>query len=285
MAKRAGGGPARSGPRVRGRRLVVAAHRHHRPVRPTRTGTTGWPSCGPAAARRPAHAYGDDGLRHCFGRRGPGSAHAYGMTDLSDDYPGAREPVSLVSDQVSAALGLVERAQEVLTRAVLYEQEKGTSWEKIAEQLGIRRQSAHERYQEPQRQWRESCLQPLDAPSVPGGRVYNLRLHAAAYTPTATGQRLDTWAHERGYGEHAVTAGLPTLSLLEEMNQVLEGLNHLYRHPYLPPDPAARLRLVERKAALLDRIAVEQDRPEAAGQAAEARAYATQLRAEIDGKQ
>ncbi|SCE46555.1 hypothetical protein GA0115236_161528 [Streptomyces sp. IgraMP-1] len=49
------------------------------------------------------------------------------------------------------------------------------------------------------------------------------------------------------------------------------------------PDPAARLRLTELKAALLDRIAVEEGRPEATVQAEEARALAAQLRAEIDG--
>ncbi|MDX2530756.1 hypothetical protein ACSCB1_37355 [Streptomyces europaeiscabiei] len=38
-----------------------------------------------------------------------------------------------------------------------------------------------------------------------------------------------------------------------------------------------------RKAALLDRIAVEEGRPEAAVQAEEARALVAQLRAEIEG--
>ncbi|MFF2226935.1 hypothetical protein ACFVV7_26880 [Streptomyces globisporus] len=47
--------------------------------------------------------------------------------------------------------------------------------------------------------------------------------------------------------------------------------------------PVAQLRLIERKAALLDRIAVEKGRPEAAVQAEEARRLAAQLRAEIDG--
>ncbi|MFC8713262.1 hypothetical protein ACFUCQ_25580 [Streptomyces sp. NPDC057197] len=110
-----------------------------------------------------------------------------------------------------------------------------------------------------------------------------LRLHEAAYAPIGVGRQLDEWAKERGQGEHAVTGGLPTLSLLEEMNQVLGGLTHLYRDIYKGPDPVARLRLTERKAALLDRIAVEEGRPEAAVQAEEARALAAQLRAEIEG--
>ncbi|MGV4988985.1 hypothetical protein ACVB8X_40870 [Streptomyces sp. NRAIS4] len=52
---------------------------------------------------------------------------------------------------------------------------------------------------------------------------------------------------------------------------------------YKRPDPVARLRLTERKAALLDRIAIEEGRPEAAVQAEEARALAAQIRAEIEG--
>ncbi|MFG2881088.1 hypothetical protein ACGFYV_01955 [Streptomyces sp. NPDC048297] len=66
------------------------------------------------------------------------------------------------------------------------------------------------------------------------------------------------------------------------MSQLLDGLKYLYRDMSKGPDPVARLRLTERKAALLDRIAVEEGRPEAAAQAEEARALAAWLRAEID---
>ncbi|MFE7268021.1 hypothetical protein ACFU9B_39470 [Streptomyces sp. NPDC057592] len=66
------------------------------------------------------------------------------------------------------------------------------------------------------------------------------------------------------------------------MGQALDGLNYLYRNMsqlgFEGPDPKARLRLTERKAALLDRIAIEEGRPEAAVQAEEARALAAQLR-------
>ncbi|MFE4629881.1 hypothetical protein [Streptomyces mirabilis] len=52
---------------------------------------------------------------------------------------------------------------------------------------------------------------------------------------------------------------------------------------YKRPDPVGRLRPTDRKAALLDRIAIEEGRPEAAVQAEEACALAAQLRAEIEG--
>ncbi|WP_406171427.1 hypothetical protein OIE52_46355 [Streptomyces canus] len=47
--------------------------------------------------------------------------------------------------------------------------------------------------------------------------------------------------------------------------------------------PAARLRLTERKAALLDRIAIEEGPPEAAAQPEGAPGLAAQLRVEIEG--
>ncbi|MFD8822091.1 hypothetical protein ACFV1C_07005 [Streptomyces sp. NPDC059605] len=201
---------------------------------------------------------------------------AAGVPTGSDDYA---EP----GEEVEHALALVHQAQEVLTRAVLFERAQHTSWETIAEQMDMKRQSAHERYREAEQEWKEALHAPFN-PMPPGTRVPTdfLRLHEAAYAPIAAGRRLDEWAQEHGKGEHAVTGGLPTLSLLEEMGQLLDGLKYLYRDMHKRPDPAARLRLIERKAALLDRIAVEEGRPEAAGQAEEARALAAQLRAEAE---
>ncbi|MFJ4700627.1 hypothetical protein ACIP5N_21385 [Streptomyces sp. NPDC088768] len=201
---------------------------------------------------------------------------AGGVPTGSDDYA---EP----GEEVADAFALVQQAQEVLTRAVLFERARHTSWEVIAEQLDMRKQSAHERYREAEQEWKDTLHAPFD-PIPPGTRFrFNyLRLHEAAYEPIKAGRELDEWAKGRGQGEHAVTGGLPTLSLLEEMGQLLDGLSHLYRDMHKRPDPVARLRLTERKAALLDRIAVEEGRPEAAAQADEARALAARLRAEIE---
>ena len=204
---------------------------------------------------------------------------AAGVPTGSDD---DAEPGEMVGD----ALSLVHQAQEVLTRAVLFERAKGTSWEAIAEQMDIKRQSAHERYRETEQAWNDALHEPFNPipPGVnPRHRSDFRRLHEAAYAPVSAGKRLDEWAGRQGYGDHAVTGGLPTLSLLDEMGQLLDGLNYLYRDMYQPPNPVVRLRLTERKAALLDRIAIEEDRPSAAAQAEEARALAAQLRAEIEG--
>ncbi|MFE2962008.1 hypothetical protein [Nocardia tengchongensis] len=183
-------------------------------------------------------------------------------------------------EMVEAARGLLSMAQEALVRAVLYERSRHTSWEEIGEVLEITRQSAHARFREDEREWKEALQEPFYEPT---GRIRNLRLPEAAYQPTTTGQRLDKWAAKHcDEDERSVTSGLPELSVLEEMNQVLAALNHLYidREMFSPIDQDKQARLLDRKAALLDRIATEEGRPEAAGQAAEARARAAELRAQ-----
>jgi hypothetical protein len=62
--------------------------------------------------------------------------------------------------------------------------------------------------------------------------------------------------------------------------QVLDAINHLHDSNAGPSECAA---VIERRAALLERIAVEDRRPEAAEQTAEARARAAQYRAEAEG--
>ncbi|KUL73911.1 MULTISPECIES: hypothetical protein [unclassified Streptomyces] len=189
------------------------------------------------------------------------------------------QPGEVVGD----ALDLVHQAQEALVRAVIYERQKHTSWEAIGEQLNMKRQSAHEKYRDAVAEW-QLALQEPHYPAPSGAPVRGLRLHEAAYAPTTAGARLDAWVHEhipaQRETEHPVTGHLPALSTAEEMVQVLDALNHLYGDSRTPPDPKARARVIERKAALLDRIAVEQGRPEAAQQAEEARALAAQLHAE-----
>ncbi|MFG3229389.1 hypothetical protein ACGF07_32030 [Kitasatospora sp. NPDC048194] len=195
-------------------------------------------------------------------------------------------------ESVGDALHLVELAQEVLARAVVYERQRGASWEKIGEQLDVARQSAHERYREAEEEWGQALVEPL-YPAEPGRRVRGLRLHEAAYEPTKAGRRLDQWAREHvdqwasAHGkqhrddEHPVTGRLPHLTTAEEMVQVMDAINLLHR---THAGPAKRAEVMERKAALLDRIAVEDGKPEAAQQAAEARAYAAQLRAEAEAE-
>ncbi|MFD9871729.1 hypothetical protein ACFXI8_26905 [Streptomyces niveus] len=208
---------------------------------------------------------------------------SYEIRELADraavGVPTGDDHLARPGEDVRAALDLVHQSQEVLTRAVLCERAKGTSWDTIAEQLGIRRKSAQSRYRQAEQAWEDALHDPYDREGPAGGHR-GLRLHEAAYAPIDAGQKLDEWSQQRGQGKHAVTGGLPTLPLLEEIGQVLKGLSYLDRDRHEPPDPAIRLQLMLRKAVLLDRIAKEENRPEAAVQAEEARALAARIRSE-----
>ncbi|WP_326624471.1 MULTISPECIES: hypothetical protein [unclassified Streptomyces] len=93
--------------------------------------------------------------------RGLADSAAAGVPTGNDD---AAEP----GEEVGDALGLVLQAQEILTRAVLFERAKGTSWETIAEQLDTNRQAAHERYRKAERESSPEAWRPeprLPAPA------------------------------------------------------------------------------------------------------------------------
>lgn len=197
--------------------------------------------------------------------------------------PTDADAFAAAGETVGEAMDLVRQAQEVLLRAVVYERQMNTSWEAIGYELDdITRQSAHERYAEAEQKWKEALVSPY-YPASPGSRHRSARLHEAALSPTATGRRLDAWARQHCERhrdtDHPVTGHLPTLSVPEEMVQVLDAIKHLHESDATPADRAA---VYERKAALLERIAVEDGKPEAAEQAAEARARAEQLRREAD---
>ncbi|MEU8901770.1 hypothetical protein AB0C65_38310 [Nocardia sp. NPDC048505] len=184
----------------------------------------------------------------------------------SDMVPTTGDAGAQPGEIVAAARRLVDLAEDVLARAVIYERTRHTSWEVLGESLGeITRQSAHGRFRDDVSEWEQALHEPL-------------RLPEAAYRPTEVRQRLDRWAHEHGYeAGQPVSDGLAPLTTLEEMNQVLAGLEHVYRNP-LTVDKAKLARMLDRKAALLERIGAEENRPEAAEQAAETRERAAELR-------
>ncbi|MFF4542217.1 hypothetical protein [Streptomyces aureus] len=184
---------------------------------------------------------------------------------------------------VEGAQTLVELAQGALRWAVVHERQKGTSWEEIGVRLGgITRQAAHERYRDAVEEWQRSLVQPYEQGTTASPYAAPV-LHEAALTPTATGARLDEWARAHVASarsqEHPVSGPLPPLTTVEEMNQVLAAIQHLTSHD---ADPAERAAVYERKANLLDRIAIEDGRPDAAELAADARARAVVLRTQGD---
>ncbi|WP_051877146.1 hypothetical protein [Streptomyces natalensis] len=183
---------------------------------------------------------------------------------------------------IEQAMHLVEQAQEVLQAAVLYEREKGLSWDAIGEALGgITRQSAHAKYAEAEAQWRRGVVNPITRPTTPKG-LASLNAPEAAYQPTATARRLDKWLREHGrpaeqQDEHPVSGHLPTLTTSAAISQLLDAIRHATQHRTQGEDLA---RLFDRKAELMDRIATEEGREDAREMAAGARARAAEIRSQ-----
>lgn len=103
---------------------------------------------------------------------------------------------------------LARSARELVTAAVVFERERGTSWSEIAPHLGMTPAEAEHRFTPAVAAWREALAEPLGrAPDT--GRLFH-RLPVAAEDPQRHAERLDFWAAWRlGYQDkHAVTDGL-----------------------------------------------------------------------------
>jgi hypothetical protein len=95
-------------------------------------------------------------------------------------------------EAVEDALRLVAAAEEVLNRAVVWEREKGTTWEVIAEALGGRRkQTAQERFAGVVARWKAALLRPWQ-PATDQDSVYSA-LPSGAEDPAQWASRLDAW--------------------------------------------------------------------------------------------
>jgi hypothetical protein len=95
-------------------------------------------------------------------------------------------------ESVEAASRLVTAAEEVLARAVVWERERGTTWEVIAEALGGRRkQTAQERFAGVISRWKAALLRPWHLGADPD--VVYPALPDGADDPGHWGQQLDAW--------------------------------------------------------------------------------------------
>lgn len=117
--------------------------------------------------------------------------------------------------RASQAAGLVEAAERVLIRAVVYERERGASWEQIAHYLEIDPDleidpaEAERRFAPRIADWTEAFEVPYRLDET--GRKHVPQLPTAAYDPQFAVRQLDLWAGlyvVRG-DQRAVSGGLP----------------------------------------------------------------------------
>lgn len=196
------------------------------------------------------------------------SAAARGVSDEARGLVSADDRGSGAGEIVERAVQLVDDARALLERAVVYERERGASWQTIGAAIGISRQTAHERFAEVERRWKDALGRP-DAAAGPRAP----RLPAGAEDPEEWGKQLDRWVirhREPGdvdTGEHPVSGQQGPQSLLQAAAQLRhDGQELTSRGASL----AERFAFYERKAVLLEQIAAADPDDPAAGEAAAA---------------
>ncbi|MFD7233611.1 hypothetical protein [Streptomyces sp. NPDC059881] len=184
-----------------------------------------------------------------------------------DDSSGMVAP----GDFVREAADLISLAEHAQRQAVIYERERGTSWEELGEALGISRQSAHAKFAEYVKAWRE----PLDRPErrhldgTPDDRrvPYGFRYAPGSAVPAngsaeKTAHDLDAWMrrHENwAEQEHPVSGALPRHSTME-MVLLVGDAAHRMRMDQLMPDPQAEADLWDLRADLQEQLIRESER-------------------------
>jgi len=166
---------------------------------------------------------------------------------------------------------LVDDARGVLERAVVYEREQGASWQTIGAALGISRQTAHERFAQVERRWKDALRRPY-AEAGPGGRR-GQRLPDGADDPARWGQLLDRWVIRHRESADLDTAEYPVSG--QHGPQSLQAAAAELRHDGYEltsrgASMAERFAFYQRKAELLEQIAAADPDDPAAGRAAAA---------------
>jgi hypothetical protein len=108
-------------------------------------------------------------------------------------------------------------AERAVVSAIIYEVERGSSWEQVAAYLGIGADEARERFAPALQEWHSAFQEPYRLDEA--GRKRVPRLPTAAYDPAFACRQLDTWAfiHHIGVDDHqAVSAGIGMLTTVEE---------------------------------------------------------------------
>lgn len=178
---------------------------------------------------------------------------------------------------VNEANRLAHLAEAVLELAILVERNRGSSWGRIGETLGVSRQAAHERLSSAVERWDRS-LRPSSLPASHAAHRDD-GLHDILIDPVGQAQELDQWVVKRldqvGHDEQQVSGNLPLATVAEQESTLLEQLtavSEALRAPATPGLPQETQRtLRQSRAYLLERLAAL--RPNAPAYA-EAAAYA-----------
>jgi hypothetical protein len=135
--------------------------------------------------------------------------HAAGLSNAAADLAVTRyDEFCGAGGRVSEAAALTEHTDRLLTSAVIYERERGSSWADIGRPLDLNGPAAQQRFTPAIEQWHTAFDVPyrLD----PTGRKRVPQLPTAAYDPARVSRNLDLWADVRlGFDDkHAVSGAL-----------------------------------------------------------------------------
>lgn len=125
--------------------------------------------------------------------------------------------------RLSQARQLVELAERTVVSAIIYEVERGSSWEQVAAYLGIGADEARERFAPALQQWNAAFQEPYRLDET--GRKRIPQLPTAAYDPAFACRQLDTWAfiHHIGVDDRqAVSVSIGMLATVEEPDPTAE---------------------------------------------------------------
>lgn len=228
----------------------------------------------------PPHPFTETGLARLMLSHAYQEVADYALGGISPDPDSYAQPGEFVEN----ARRLARLAEDVLRWAVVYERERGTSWDDIGEALGpITRQSAHKRFADQVEKWRA----PLDEPKTVrlNGTAEDPRIPYPANDPEKAAAHLDGWLldHTASHDSWAqrdrpVSGHLERHSTLSAMIIIGKYTSRLLKDQMVP-DPHKQADAADLHADLLERLDREGGAgADAATQIAKERARAQALR-------
>lgn len=212
----------------------------------------------PTAPHNPPHPYTEAGLARLMLSHAYQETAAYALGGISPRADKHAEP----GEFIEQARRLKREAEDVLRWAVVYERERGTSWDEIGEALGsIRKQSAHRRFVEQVNEWRE----PLDNPEAVrlDGTAKDQRIPYPASDPERAASHLDQWLLDHTTEtEPCHDSAQPVSQHLERETTTMAVMRVTNYTAWLlkeqmVPNPHLQADSMDRRADLMERLARE----------------------------